>query len=212
MSSKLSFLGFKRGTSRNLSNSSSINQTRFRNGGVPKEEKANQKSNVGRIFQFRRPSVKKDEMRIIFDKFDTNRDGKISEEEYMSAVELITMGKGGGGGGGGGGKTMKTERGKEFKAADSNGDGFIDFEEFVKIHENTESTINGDIENAFKVFDVDGNGKISPEELLEVLSRLGEKSSLDACSKIVRGLDADGDGFINMDEFMIMMTCPNNNI
>lgn len=207
--SKSSFLGFKRGTCRNLSNSS-INQTRFGGiSGVPKGEKVNQKSNVGRIFQFRRPSsVKKDEMRIIFDKFDTNRDGKISQEEYKSAVELITMGKGRSGGGGA--KTSKTERAKEFKAADSNGDGFIDFEEFVKIHENTEITINGDIENAFEVFDVDGNGKISPEELLEVLSRLGEKSSLDACSKIVRGLDADGDGYINMDEFMIMMTRPNN--
>lgn len=203
--SNLKFLGFKRGDSRNLSNSSIS-----RIGGVipiPKGGKGTQKLNVGtgRVSQFRRPSVKKDEMRIVFDKFDTNRDGKISQEEYKSAVELITTGKGGGG------KTTKAERAKEFKAADSNGDGFIDYEEFAKIHENTESTIHGDIENAFKVFDLDGNGKISPEELLQVLSRLGEKSSLDACSKIVRGLDGDGDGFINMDDFMIMMTRPNIN-
>lgn len=200
--SNLKFLGFKRGDSRNLSNSSIS-----RIGGVipiPKGEKGTQKSNVGtgRVSQFRRPSVKKDEMRIVFDKFDTNRDGKISQEEYKSAVELITMGSGRGG------KTTKAERAKEFKAADSNEDGFIDYEEFVKIQE---STIHEDIENAFKVFDLDGNGKISPEELLQVLSRLGEKSSLDACSKIVRGLDGDGDGFINMDEFMIMMTRPNIN-
>lgn len=190
--SNLSFLGFnfKRGTQRNLTNSSMSQISRFGTGGVTKG-KGTQKSNVGRVFL---PSVKEEEeMRIVFDKFDRNRDGKISEEEYKSAVGFITT---------------KAESGKEFKAADRNGDGFIDLEEFVKV-QNTERRVGGDnddIKSAFKVFDVDGNGKISPEELLEVLGRLGERSSLEACTKMVRGFDADGDGLINMDEFMIMMT------
>jgi calcium-binding protein CML len=56
------------------------------------------------------------------------------------------------------------------------------------------------------VFDLDGNGKISAEELMEVLKRLGERSSLDACRKMIRAVDGDGDGLIDMNEFMGMMT------
>ncbi|KAL3526772.1 hypothetical protein ACH5RR_011428 [Cinchona calisaya] len=182
MSSPMSFLNLQY----NISIYPSNRQTRL--GTSAKDQR--QKSNVTKIFY---PNV--EEMRSVFNKFDANKDGKISEEEYKLALRVM------------GGKNAKlSEIAKAFKEADSNGDGFIDFEEFIKVQNEEGGVKTSDIQGAFRVFDLDGNGKISAEELLEVMRRLGEKSSLNACKKMIRGVDADGDGLINMDEFMHMMT------
>ncbi|KAG5548535.1 hypothetical protein RHGRI_014028 [Rhododendron griersonianum] len=63
-----------------------------------------------------------------------------------------------------------------------------------------------DIHNTFRVFDLDGNGKISMEELWEVMKKIGEKCNLESCRKLVKGVDKDGDGLVDLDEFMNMMT------
>ncbi|KAL5714177.1 hypothetical protein ACHQM5_016172 [Ranunculus cassubicifolius] len=136
----------------------------------------------------------KEEMRRVFDKFDANKDGKISKEEYRSV--LRSLGK----------PNLEVEVNQAFQVADTDGDGFIDFKEFMDVHEKGGGIKAIDIKNAFRSFDLDGNGRISAEELLEVFKRLGERSSLGACKKMVRAVDADGDGLIDMDEFMKMMT------
>ncbi|KAK1410264.1 hypothetical protein QVD17_36799 [Tagetes erecta] len=134
------------------------------------------------------------EMRRVFDKFDKNKDGKISKEEYGSAMGLL------------GNKTGKLEVSKAFQAIDTDGDGFVDFDEFMEAQKSDGGVGTGDIKSAFKVFDLDGNGKITAEELLQVLRQLGERCSLEACRKMVRGADTDGDGMIDVDEFMGLMT------
>ncbi|KAD7479408.1 hypothetical protein E3N88_02544 [Mikania micrantha] len=48
--------------------------------------------------------------------------------------------------------------------------------------------------------------KTCAEELAQVLRQLGEKCSLEACRKMVRGADTDGDGMIDVEEFMGLMT------
>ncbi|MCE3216277.1 hypothetical protein HAX54_005841 [Datura stramonium] len=144
-------------------------------------------------------SPKLEEMKRVFDKFDTNKDGKISREEYKSAMKMMGSSTDGG--------NMKSyEVADAFQAADTNGDGFINFEEFMRV-QNLEGGVNStDIRTAFKAFDLDGDGKISAEELLQVQRMLGEKCSLESCKKMVRGVDANGDGLIDMDEFVTMMT------
>ncbi|KAK9061853.1 hypothetical protein SSX86_019037 [Deinandra increscens subsp. villosa] len=135
-----------------------------------------------------------DEMKRVFDKFDTNKDGRISKEEYGSAAGLL------------GRNTAKSEVAKAFQAIDTDGDGFVDFDEFMEAQKSDGGVKTGDIKSAFKVFDLDGNGKITAEELVQVLRQLGERCSLEACRKMVRGADADGDGMIDVEEFMGLMT------
>ena len=50
--------------------------------------------------------------------------------------------------------------------------------------------------NAFKVFDKDGNGFISPVELQHIMTNLGEKLENDEIIDMVREADQDGDGYI----------------
>ncbi|KAJ1289963.1 hypothetical protein BS78_02G205000 [Paspalum vaginatum] len=90
--------------------------------------------------------------------------------------------------------------------ADQNKDGYVDLEEFMEVHKN--GVPLGDIRRAFFVFDRNADGRISAGEVMAVLQKLGERCSLDECRKMVREIDRNGDGFVDMDDFMAMMTRP----
>ncbi|KAI4325521.1 hypothetical protein MLD38_030909 [Melastoma candidum] len=140
----------------------------------------------------------RDEMRRVFEKFDANKDGKVSVEEYQSAMEAI-FGKGVS-------SVKDPEVTKAFRCIDKDGDGYIDFEEFLEVQKMGGGVTSCDIEGAFRAYDLDGNGKITAEELWEVMKRLGERCSLEACRNMVKGVDKNGDNMVDMDEFMTMMT------
>ena len=65
---------------------------------------------------------------MVFDKFDTNKDGKITLEEYKAAMRTMGWGIEG------------TEADESFQVMDSDGDGFIDFKEFMDMF-NVEETV-----------------------------------------------------------------------
>ncbi|XP_004511937.1 calmodulin-like protein 30 [Cicer arietinum] len=139
----------------------------------------------------------KEEIKWVFEKFDTNKDGKISLEEYKAAAKALDKGIG------------DAEAMKAFKAMDSDKDGFIDFKEFMEMFNGEGKIKEDEIKSAFQVFDINGDGKISAEELSQILKKLGESCSLSACKKMVKGVDGDGDGFINLNEFTRMMMSGN---
>ncbi|OAY45681.1 calmodulin-like protein 30 [Manihot esculenta] len=134
------------------------------------------------------------EMRQVFNKFDSNKDGKISQQEYKATLRAL------------GQENMIGEVPKFFQVVDLDGDGFIDFREFVEAQKKGGGIMMKDIQSAFQAFDMNGDGKITAEEVMEVLRRLGERCSLEDCRRMVRAVDADGDGMVNMDEFTTMMT------
>ncbi|CAO2181752.1 unnamed protein product [Urochloa humidicola] len=60
--------------------------------------------------------------------------------------------------------------------------------------------------DAFRVFDADGDGRITAEELRAVMDAiLGGGCSLDDCRRMIGGVDADGDGFVGFQDFARMM-------
>ncbi|KAJ8766624.1 hypothetical protein K2173_001144 [Erythroxylum novogranatense] len=134
------------------------------------------------------------EMKQVFDKFDCNKDGKISPEEYKATLRAL------------GQDNTTTDVMKIFQVVDLDGDGYIVFEEFVEAQKKGGGVRTTDIQSAFQTFDANGDGKITAEEVMEVLRRLGESCSLSDCRRMVKAVDVDGDGMVNMDEFMTMMT------
>ncbi|XP_059647786.1 calmodulin-like protein 30 [Cornus florida] len=135
-----------------------------------------------------------EEIKRVFDKFDSNKDGKISKEEYTVILKALEK------------ESTSREVDKIFEVADLDRDGFIDFKEFLVVQNKGGGVKKMDVQSAFRTFDSDGDGKISAEEVHELLRRLGEKCTLSDCRKMVSAVDANGDGVIDMDEFMTMMT------
>lgn len=54
-----------------------------------------------------------------------------------------------------------------------------------------------DMKEAFKVFDMDGNGFISRQELRCVMTNLGEKLSDEEIDEMIREADSNGDGQVD---------------
>lgn len=139
-----------------------------------------------------------EEVQKIFNKFDKNGDGKISRSELKDVLGAL------------GSKTSDDEVKRVMAEIDADGDGYIDFDEFVKFHsggsENDGAANEKELRDAFDLYDLDKNGVISARELHSVLRSLGEKCSLSDCSRMIRSVDADGDGSVNFEEFKKMMT------
>ncbi|KAL6192584.1 hypothetical protein ACLB2K_033670 [Fragaria x ananassa] len=135
------------------------------------------------------------ELEQVFNKFDVNGDGKISSSELGAIMGSL------------GHPATEDELRSMILEVDGDGDGFIDINEFVELNtkgiDSAEALQN--LRDAFSVYDKDGNGSISAEELFEVLKSLGDECSLDECRKMIGGIDADGDGMINFEEFKVMM-------
>ena len=121
--------------------------------------------------------------------FDKDRDGQISMPEVRQVVMAM-------------GQTPNDERIEAlFKQVDLDGNGLIDYDEFVRLVEERVRAQPDDTEMRamFEAFDKDKNGTIELSELREVAEALGEKIPEDQLSDIVKNLDTNGDGKISLE-------------
>merc|ERR1712129_684429 len=91
---------------------------------------------------------------------------------------------------------------------DADGNGTWDFSEFLTMmaRKMKDTDSEDEIKEAFKVFDKDGNGFISAAELRHVMTNLVEKLTDEEVDEMIREADIDGDGQVNYEEFVTMMT------
>lgn len=142
------------------------------------------------------------QFRQVFKLIDTNNDGKISPTELSEVLSCLGYNS----------YTAAKEAESMIRVLDFNGDGFVDIDEFMFVmkEENhgkeKECDLDEYLMDAFLVFDSDKNGFISPKELRRVLVNLGcENCSLRECKRMIKGVDKNGDGFVDFEEFKSMM-------
>jgi len=88
-----------------------------------------------------------------------------------------------------------------FEKVDADGSGEIEYSEFVVATLNEKNLLsNNKLQTAFKMFDKDGGGSISIDEIKQVLS-FGQTLDEDVIAQIIKQVDANGDGEISYDEF-----------
>lgn len=133
--------------------------------------------------------------------FDKDGDGTIDSEELTSVMQVLGM------------NPTKEELEILLNSVDADRNGVIDLDEFVDVmrghlHNGTGDgapTADDELREAFAIFDKDGNGLISAEELKSALLNLGEKLEDHEIRAMIAAADKDGNGQIDYEEFIAMM-------
>nr|XP_037276735.1 calmodulin-beta-like [Rhipicephalus microplus] len=136
------------------------------------------------------------ELREAFALFDKNSNGAISTKELGNVMRAL------------GQNPTEAELKDMIAEVDTDGDGTVDFPEFLALmtKKGRSADTEEEIREAFKVFDRDGNGFITAAELRHVMTTLGEKLTEEEVDAMIREADTDGDGQINYEEFVALIT------
>jgi len=136
------------------------------------------------------------EFREAFALFDKDGDGTISTKELGTVMKSL------------GQKPTAAELADMINEVDADGNGEIDFEEFLTMMAKKlkETDLEEDIREAFRVFDTNSSGIISTMELRHIMSNLGEKLKDSEIDEMILHADIDGDGSVNYNEWVTMMT------
>ncbi|XP_018455191.1 calmodulin-like protein 6 [Raphanus sativus] len=141
------------------------------------------------------------ELKRVFQMFDKDGDGRITQKELNESFKNLGI------------IIPENELSQMIEKIDVNGDGCVDAEEFGELYKSImvqgedEEVGDEDMKEAFNVFDQNGDGFITVDELKTVLSTLGLKQgkTLEECRKMIIQVDVDGDGRVNYKEFRQMM-------
>ena len=127
----------------------------------------------------------KKDLEKMFKAIDKDGDGNLSKQEILEGYEIHF------------GVPISEEQVDEmFEQIDIDGNGTIDYTEFVMATMNQMKLISNDkLEAAFRMFDKDNSGTISPDEIKDVLGFSSDVSQ-DQLDDIIKEVDINGDGEI----------------
>lgn len=130
----------------------------------------------------------------MFTLMDTDCDGKVTYEELRTGLRKV------------GSQLGEAEIKLLMEVADVDGNGFLDYGEFVAVTVHLQRIENDEhFRRAFTCFDKDGSGYIELHELRDALADESGKTDVDVLNEIMREVDTDKDGQISYDEFVAMM-------
>lgn len=130
-------------------------------------------------------------LRDIFSSLDSNGDGKLSREELKNGYEKFQ-------------NTLKLDIDDLIEKCDSDYSGYIDYTEFLTAATDWGMTLSKErLYKAFKIYDIDGSGKISLEELKQTMGGNDRNSSYFV--QMLKEADINCDGEIDFQEFTQVM-------
>jgi calmodulin len=139
------------------------------------------------------------ELKEAFSMFDKDGDGTITLSELSSVMRTL------------GQKPTEDELQIMLSSVDTNQNGVIDFDEFLELMRNhfygdgEEPSAEAELLEAFRIFDRNGDGFITEEELRQALLNLGERLTGEQIKDMLNAADKDGNGLIDYSEFVAMM-------
>uniref|UniRef100_G3PSB8 EF-hand domain-containing protein n=2 Tax=Gasterosteus aculeatus aculeatus TaxID=481459 RepID=G3PSB8_GASAC len=138
----------------------------------------------------------KHEIKEAFELFDTDKDKEIDYHELKVAMRALGF------------EVKKVDVLKILRDYDRDGTGKISFQDFNEVVTDRilERDPREEILKAFRLFDDDESGRISLRNLRRVARELGEDVSDEELRGMIDEFDHDGDGEINQDEFLSIMT------
>eukprot|EP00092_Neocalanus_flemingeri_P020696 GFUD01022428.1.p1 GENE.GFUD01022428.1~~GFUD01022428.1.p1 ORF type:complete len:181 (-),score=49.13 GFUD01022428.1:65-607(-) len=137
---------------------------------------------------------------LVFYKFDADGTGTVSISELGNIMRSIGM------------FPTDDEVDDLLQYMDGDGSGALDLSELTghlaqQIHLRNKIDPEHDFKEAFLVFDKDGNGKISSEELTRVLTECGRMQlTMEEAEEFIAMVDTDGDGMLDYQEFVNLFT------
>eukprot|EP00055_Hartaetosiga_balthica_P005630 m.16771 g.16771 ORF g.16771 m.16771 type:complete len:168 (-) comp4668_c0_seq1:138-641(-) len=136
------------------------------------------------------------EIKEAFDLFDTDKDGCLDYHELKVAMRALGF------------DVKKTEVQKIVREYDRDGTGLVSERDFNAVVGDKVLDRNPveEVMKAFKLFDDDKSGRISIGNLRRVARELGEDIPDEELKSMIQEFDQDGDGEINEDEFLAIMT------
>ncbi|CAD8155826.1 unnamed protein product (macronuclear) [Paramecium tetraurelia] len=137
----------------------------------------------------------KQEIKEAFDLFDTDRSGAIDCHEIKVILRALGF------------EVKKQEVQALMKEYDRDETGRIEYSDYIELmtRKYCERDPQDEIFRAFKLFDDDNSGKITLRKLKKVSKELGESLSDQELQAMIDEFDKDGDGQINIDEFLSIM-------
>lgn len=135
------------------------------------------------------------DLKEAFGMFDIDGDGTVTLTELREVMRSL------------GQDPTDAELVEMISSVDDNGDNEIDFEEFLVLMAGRigERDPDKELRDAFRVFDVDGSGSISRDELQKLMKQLGQNLTDGELDAMMNEVDTDGDGEISFVEFKHMM-------
>ena len=132
------------------------------------------------------------QFQAIFELFDKDNSGNISTKELGTVMRNL------------GQNPSEEELKQMIREVDLNGNGTIDFKEFMclMVKKMKDNDLDEELQAAFKVFDKDQNGYITSHELRHTMTNLGENLTPEEVEEMIKEADLDNDQQVDYDEFM----------